>query len=116
VPLASVVEQGGYIVHHTNCLDGTASIWLATLQGKRIVHAGSWLCIQANVYVEVVEDLNTYSSLNAFIRAHYTKVRPGRKGNGWKECKTYVDGHWIRLHDLVDGLVRLDRLGSALNL
>jgi hypothetical protein len=102
VPLASVVEQGGYIVHHTNCLDGTVSIWLATLQGKRIVHAGSWLCIQANVYVEVVEDLNTYSSLNAFIRAHYAKVRPGRKGNGWKECKTFVDG-----------LVRLDRLGST---
>jgi hypothetical protein len=102
VPLASVVQQGGYIVHHTNCLDGTVSIWLAILQGKRIVHAGSWLlCIRSNVYVEVVEDLNSYSSLNAFIRAHYTKVRPERKGgNGWKECKAFVDGHWMNLSTL----------------
>jgi hypothetical protein len=100
VSLSSLVKQGSQIAHCTICLDGTGSIWIATLQGDYLECSEAWR-IQDNRFVRVDIGSNTYTSLNAFIRAHYAKVRPERKGgNGWNECKTQVNGKWIKMSEL----------------
>lgn len=100
VSLSSVVEQGTKIVHHTKCPDGTVSIWIATLQGEYLECTEAWV-FEAKRLVPVDMSSNTYSSLNAFIRSHYNKVRPNRKGgNGWNECKANVNGKWVKLSEL----------------
>ena len=102
VALSSVLEQGTTIIHDTKCLDGTLSRWIATLKGDHLeCNYECRLHIQDKRYLIMDKSSNTYASLNAFIRAHYTKVRPTRKGgNGWIECKANVKGKWFKLSEL----------------
>jgi hypothetical protein len=86
--LSSVVKQGHRIKHRVNCSDGTYSVWVGNLHGD---------------YIERTDEtgLTVYTSLNAFIRAHYAEVKPERKrGNGWHECEAKVAGKWVRLNQL----------------
>jgi hypothetical protein len=44
---------------------------------------------------------NKYTSLSAFAHHHYKDVHPTRTtANGWLECKTLVQGQWIKMMDL----------------
>ena len=102
VALSSVVEQGTKIMHSTKCPDGTLSLWYAILKGDHLecISEGRWH-IQDKRYLSMVMGSNTYASLNAFIRAHYAAVRPGRKGgNGWLECRAQVERGWIKMSEL----------------
>ena len=104
VSLSSVLEQGSKIKHRVNCPDGTYSVWIGFIQGD---------------YIERVDEkgLNTYTSLNSFIRSHYAEVHPTRKGgNGWNDCETKVQGKWVKLsvvRSTLPGLVRVDRWPPA---
>jgi hypothetical protein len=103
VDLSSVIKQGTLIVHQVNCLDGTVSLWYAILEGDCIEHVSEVVCDGIGPSFRW-KGSNTYASLNAFIRAHYTHGlgRVGRLGsapkrNGWKECKALVNGKWTKL-------------------
>ena len=100
VDLSSVIKQGTLIVHQVNCLDGTVSLWYAILEGDCIEHVSEVVCDGIGPSFRW-KGSNTYTSLNAFIRAHYAAVRPHRKGgNGWKECKAMFNGKWTQLSSL----------------
>ena len=102
VPLSAVVKQETLIMHRIDCPNGSVSLWYASLRGDHLEHHSGVVCGKDYLCIPYS---NAYTSLNAFIRSHYSVVRPNRKGgNGWIECKALVNGKWTKMSELRDAV------------
>ena len=55
----------------------------------------------------VVWEEREYTSLSSFALDHYKDFHPTRKtANGWLECKTLVEGEWIKMTYMRESFLR----------